>query len=212
MTCMKSVSINTKALQYFIEAFGKKIRQWKHYLPIINIALLVGAVSLAIACVLLVYSTPENTTKPEKGAEESLLKRNNLPPLVRDAKTAEYYELILSNNPFSPNRTSWNPPETKTSSKQEEGAVAGVEQTAENQKKPKGTPPKITLRGIMILGDVRKALIVNPDKAKSKTPFVFIEEGEEIVEYKVKNIEQDHIKLDWYGEEHIITIRSNIKK
>ena len=205
---MKSINLNIKSLQYVIEAVGKKIKQWKHYLPIINLALLIGVTSLAIICVLLVYYPPENITKPEKHIEETLLKKNLLTPLAIDNKTADYYELMLSNNPFSPNRTAWNPPETKTDSKQEEGAA----QSTENQQKPKGTPKKITLRGIMILGDTRKALIENPDQTKNKKPFVFIEEGEEIAEYKVKNIEQDQVKLDWYGEEHIVIMRSNIKK
>jgi len=207
---MKSVNINIKSLQLFIENFGKKIKQWKHYLPIINLALLIGVASLAIICVLLVYRTPENITKPEKHIEETLLKKKPLVPLSIDNKTADYYELMLSNNPFSPNRTAWNPPQTKANSRQEEGAA----QSTENQQKPKGTgtPKKIALRGIMILGDTRKALIENPDQTKNKKPFVFIEEGEEIAEYKVKNIEQDQVKLDWYGEEHIVIMRSNIKK
>ena len=46
----------------------------------------------------------------------------------------------------------------------------------------------------MILGDIRKALIENPDQTKNKKPFIFIEEGEEIAEYKVKETEQDQIK------------------
>ena len=205
---MRSVNINTKSLQLVIETFGKKIKQWKHYLPIINLALLIGVASLAIACVLLVYHTPENITKPEKHIEETLLKKKPLVPLSIDNKTADYYELMLSNNPFSPNRTVWIPPETKTDSKQEVVAA----QSTENQQKPKGTPKIITLRGIMILGDTRKALIENPDKTKNKNNFIFIEEGEEVAEYKVKNIEQDQIILDWYGEEHIVNMRSNIKK
>ena len=205
---MKSVNINIKSLQYVIEAFGKKIKQWKHYLPIINLALLIGVASLAIICVLLVYHPLENITKPEKHLEETLLKKKPLVPLSIDNKTADYYERMLSNNPFSPNRTAWIPPETKTDSKQE----VVTAQSAQNQQKPKGTPKKITLRGVMILGDIRKALIENPDKTKNKNNFIFIEEGEEIAEYKVKNIEQDQVKLDWYGEEHIVNMRSNIKK
>ena len=205
---MKSINLNIKSLQYVIEAFGKKIKQWKHYLPIINLALLIGVTSLAIICVLLVYYPPENIIKPEKHIEETLLKKKPLIPLAIDSKAEDYYELMLSNNPFSPNRTAWNPPETKTDSKHEEVAA----QPAENQQKPKGTPKMITLRGIMILGDTRKALIENPDKTKNKNNFIFIEEGEEVAEYKVKNIEQDQLKLDWYGEEHIVNMRSNIKK
>ena len=206
---MKSINLNIKSLQPLIETFGKKVKQWKHYLPIINLALLIGIAGLAIICVLLVYHPPENMTKPERLTEETLFKKNPLTPLAVDSKSVDYYELMLSNNPFSPNRTAWNPPETKTDSKQEEGGAA---QSAENQQKPKGTPKKITLRGIMILGNTRKALIENPDQTKNKKPFIFIEEGEEIAEYKVINIEQDQLKLDWYGEEHIVNMRSNIKK
>ncbi|HHT9136265.1 MAG TPA: hypothetical protein ACFYEK_03380 [Candidatus Wunengus sp. YC60] len=209
---MKPVNINIKSIQPVIETVGKKLRQWKHYLPLINLALLVGSAGLAIACVLLVYHAPENITKPEKHVDESLVKKNSLPPLVPSIKTTDYYELILSNNPFSPNRTAWVPPETKTDAKHEENASQASAQTAENQQKPKGIPKKITLRGIVILGDTRKALIENPDQTKNKKPFIFIEEGEEIAEYKVKNIEQDQVKLDWYGEEHIVIMRSNIKK
>lgn len=209
---MKAINLNIKSLQPIVETFGKKVKQWKHYLPIINLALLIGVASLAIICVLLVYYPPENITKPEKHIEETLLKKNLLTPLSIDTKTADYYELMLSNNPFSPNRTVWNPPETKMESKHEESAAQAAAQAAENQQKPKGTPKKITLRGIMILGDTRKALIENPDKTKNKNNFIFIEEGEEVAEYKVKNIEQDQLKLDWYGEEHIVNMRSNIKK
>ncbi len=205
---MKPVNINTKSLQLVIETFGKKIKQWKHYLPIINLALLIGVAGMAVTCVLLVYHTPENITKPKMHVEETLVKKNSLPPLVPSTKTTDYYKLILSNNPFSPNRTAWNPSETKTKSKQEERVV----QPTENQQKTKETPKKINLRGIMILGDIRKALIENPDKTKNKNNFIFIEEGEEVVEYKVKNIEQDQVKLDWYGEEYIVIMRSNIKK
>ncbi|MBM2834083.1 MAG: hypothetical protein HW406_1244 [Candidatus Brocadiaceae bacterium] len=208
---MKSINLNIKSLQPIIETFGKKVKQWKHYLPIINLALLIGVASLAIICVLLVYHPPENITKPEKHIEETLLKKNPLTPLSVDNKTADYYELMLSNNPFSPNRTAWNPPETKKdTTKAEESAAQLTDATA--QQKPKGTPKKITLRGIMILGDSRKALIENPDQTKNKKPFIFVEEGEEVAEYKVKNIEQDQVKLDWYGEEHIVVMRSNIKK
>ncbi|MBI5676946.1 MAG: hypothetical protein HZC52_00300 [Planctomycetes bacterium] len=106
---MKSINLNIKSLQPVIETFGKKVKQWKHYLPIINLALLIGIAGLAIICVLLVYHPPENITKPEKYIEETLLKKNPLTPMSVDNKSADYYELMLSNNPFSPNRTAWNP-------------------------------------------------------------------------------------------------------
>lgn len=202
-------SINTKSLWLVIETFGKKVKQWKHYLPIINLVLFLGVIGLAIICVLLVYYPPENPMKSEKYAEGIPAKNTVLPPLDKDTKPINDYELILSNNPFSPNRTAWAPPETKPDIKQQEERVA---QLVENQPKPRGAPKKITLRGILILGNTRKALIENPDQTVNKKPFIFIEEGEQIAEYKVKNIEPDQIKLDWYGEEQVVVMRSNIKK
>lgn len=209
MTSMKSININTKSLWFVIETFGKKVKLWKHYLPIINLVLLIGVIYLTVVSVLLVYSPPDDAIKSEKYGEEIPMKIDPLPPLDMDAKPINDYELILSNNPFSPNRTAWAPPETKAESKKQEEAIA---QATENQQKPRGTPRKITLRGTLILGGIRKALIENPDQAVNKKPFIFIEEGEEIAEYKVKNIEPDQIKLDWYGEEQIVVMRSGIKK
>lgn len=205
---MRSININTKALQIVIETFNKKVKRWKYYLPMFNLILFIGVTSLAIICVLLVSYPQRNTIKSEKYGEEISLKKISLPPLLTDTKTINYYEPILSNNPFSPSRTRWNPPEIKMNSIPEEGIV----QSVVNQQKPKGTPKKITLQGILIIGNTRKALIENPDKMNNNKPFIFIEEGEEIAEYKVKSIEPDQIKLDWYGEEQVIVMNSTIKK
>lgn len=202
--------IDAKSLWVVLETCGKKVRRWKQYLPIINLVLFVGVTGLAMICVLLVYYPPEKTLKLERYTEETPAKNIPLPPLDAIPKPVNHYELILSNNPFSPNRTVWAPPQTSSVPIHREEVIA---QPGENQQqKPRGTPKKITLRGILILGDTRKALIENPDQTKNKKPFIFIEEGEEIAEYKVKNIEPDQIKLDWYGEEQIVIMRSNIKK
>jgi hypothetical protein len=208
---MKSFRVNTKSLWLILETFVKKVKRWKHYLPVINLVLLTGVIGLTGVCVLLVYNPPENTIKLEKYRGESPVNSKPLPSLDAGAKPIDHYELILSNNPFSPNRTTWNPPETKKEAGREEVAAPQVWH-AENQQKPRGTPKKITLRGILILGNTRKALIENPEQTKNKKPFIFIEEGEEIAEYRVKNIEPNQIKLDWYGEEQIVVMRSNIKK
>lgn len=209
---MKSLKI--ESLWVTIEPFVKKVKQWKHYLPVINLFLLIGVVSLAIVCVLLVYYPSVTSMKPDK-EEESISGANApLPPLRTDARPIHDYDPIVSNNPFSPNRTGWAPPEAKTEPTMP-GSIPPEEgggQPVEDQPKPRGTPTKITLRGILILGNIRKALVENPDQTSNKKPFVFIEEGEEIAGYKVKNIEPDRVKLDWYGEEQIVVMRSNIKK
>lgn len=208
---MKPVTINLKSLQGILEKFGKKLKQWKYYLPIFNLALFVGVISLAIICALLVYYPPVNTTKPEINQKEIHLQYSALPPVVTDAKPMDSYETIASNNPFSPNRSQWNPQQTQ----QPKTEIMNTEDDAEpfaQQQKPTGTPAKFNLQGIMIIGSERKALIENPNKSNNEKPFVFVSEGEEVAEYKVKKIEPDQIILDWYGEEITISMRSNIKK
>ncbi len=216
---MKPGKINNGTALLILESLGKKARQWKHYLPIINLALLIGVAGLAIVCVLMVYFPPESALKPEKPTADGLAKKNPLLPLATDSKTVDAYELMLSNNPFSPDRNVWNPVQTKAAAKHEESAAppapapqAVAQPPVVTPEKPKGPPKKITLRGIMVIGSTKKALIENPDPAKYKTPLIFIEEGEEVVEYKVKHIDEDQIRLDWYGDEQIFVMRSNIKK
>jgi hypothetical protein len=207
---MKSANINLKSLQHVTNFFSKKLKQWKHYLQIINLVLLIGTSALAIICVLLIYLPPESTVKKEKHVDNISINRNLLTPIAKDAESIDQYESILSSNPFSPARTAWAPQtsvETKTAKEEPPPATKPAD-----EQKPKEPPKKINLRGIMIIGDIKKALIENPDTSKNKNQFIFIEEGEDIVGYKVKNIEPDQIILDWYGEEQIIAMRSNIKK
>lgn len=213
--------MNIRSLPSITKSFGKKIKKWKHYLPLINLALFIGVISLTVVCVMFVYYSSENAIESERNGEEVPINKKPLPSLTVTPKTIDHYDLILSNNPFSPNRTAWTSPGTKTgqkhadSAKQEEeaaAAAAAASPPVENQQKPRGAPKKITLRAVLILGEIKKALIENPDKTKNPKAFIFIEEGEEIAEYKVKNIESDQIRLDWYGEEQVVVMRSNIRK
>ncbi len=210
---MKPIFINVKSLQPILGKLGKKVKQWKYYLPILNLALFIGVISLAVICVLLVYYPPVATTKSEKNQTETPLQYSALPPIAVDARPMDAYEAIAAHNPFSPTRSQWNPQQTQ------QPKIEPKNTTTEDNEKPsaqkqisKGTPAKVALQGIMIIGNERKALIENPNKTNSGKPFVFVSEGEEIAEYKVKKIESDQIILDWYGEEIIIAMRSNIKK
>src|SRR3990167_1658139 len=106
---MKSANINLKSLQHVTNFFSKKLKQWKHYLPIINLVLLICTSALAIICVLLIYFPPESTVKKEKYVENISINKNLLTPLAKDAKSIDQYESILSSNPFSPARTAWVP-------------------------------------------------------------------------------------------------------
>lgn len=213
------MNINTKSVWIVIKTFKKKIKQWKYYLPIINLGLCIGVVSLVIICIVLVFHPSKDIVRSEEYREEVPVNKNPLPSLATNTKTINDYERILSSNPFSPNRTAWISPEIRKDSEQgayeeeeNEDEDEGVEQTVVSQQKPRGTPVKIVLQGILILGNIKKALIENPDKMTNKKPFIFVEEGDEIAEYKVKNIESNLIKLDWYGEEQIVVMRPGIKE
>ncbi len=211
---MKPISINVKSLQPIFEKLGKKVKQWKYYLPILNLTLFIGVISLAVICVLLVYYPPVAITKSEKNQKDPPLQYSALPPIAVDAKPMDAYEAIAAHNPFSPTRSQWNQQQTQQPKiePKNNNTTEDNENPSAQKQKSKGAPVKLTLQGIIIIGNERKALIENPNKANSGKPFVFVSEGEEIAEYKIKKIDSDQIILDWYGEEVTIVMRSNIKK
>lgn len=211
-------SINTKSLQLIAGVLKKRVKQWKYYLPMINLAFFAGVAVLGIICVLQVCNPPEDTLKPEQYKEKLPGKEKPLPS-DKEARAIDYYEPMVSSNPFSPNRIAWVSPEEKKNLKntiiekdddEDEEEVAQITKDRETQQKPRGAPAKITLQGILILGNTKKALIENPDKTGNKKAFIFVEEGEEIAEYKVTHIGADLIKLDWYGEEQVVAMRPNL--
>lgn len=210
---MKPISLNVKSLQPIFEKFGKKAKQWKYYLPILNLALFIGVISLAVMCVLLVYYPPVAITKSEKNQKEAPLRYSALPAITVDAKPMDSYAAIAANNPFSPTRSQWNQQQTQQpKTEPNNNIVEDGEKPAAQKQKTRGSQAKLTLQGIMIIGNERKALIENPNKSNSGKPFIFVSEGEEIAEYTVKKIDSDQIILDWYGEEVTVVMRSNIKK
>ncbi|MBE7547262.1 hypothetical protein KsCSTR_33630 [Candidatus Kuenenia stuttgartiensis] len=209
------MKINTHYLQIIAKILTEKLRRWKNYLPVINLILLVSFLGMVGISVLLVYKPPEDTIKRSDFIEKAPDNKKQLTFLDKDKKTIDDYETLLSNNPFSQDRSDWRPSEKKIKTAtakrdplpKKEEPIPKVE-----EQKPKGNPKPIKLFGILILGDVKKALILNPDREKNKSAYIFIEEGESIVDYKVKNIEKDRIKLDWYGQEHVVVMRANIRK
>lgn len=210
---MKSVKINTQHLQAAAKSLAEKARHWKNYLPVINLVLLISLLGMVAICVLLIYKPQEEMIKRVEFVEKALDNGKQLTFLDKDKKTINHYETLLSNNLFSRDRNDWRPVEKKKITPKKNSSPKKEESTPkEEEQKPKGHPKPIKLFGILILGDVKKALILNPDREKYKSAYVFIEEGEEIVDYKVKSIEKDKIKLDWYGEEHIFVMRANIRK
>jgi len=210
------MKINNTHLKSIGSIIAHKIKQWKNYLPLINLVLMLILLSLVALCVILVNKSTkdaiERRTQFVKQSSENQVKFSSL---KIDEEMINRQEYFLSNNPFSQDRTDWKPKKKKKPAKSKSKSMSQKEIKAlveEAKNRPKGDPKPIELKGILILGDIKKALIKNPDREKNKKPYIFIEEGQEIVDYTVKNISEDRIELDWYGEEHIVVMRSNIKQ
>ncbi len=118
----------------------------------------------------------------------------------------DFYDIVATRNIFSPQRKDW--------------VVKAVipkaselkKNTIQNKKKAfAGKPKKFVLHGILIAGDMKKALINNPLKGVRKEKTLYVEEGEDLDGYKVTSIEKDRIKLDWNGEEIVVLLYSGAK-
>jgi hypothetical protein len=82
-----------------------------------------------------------------------------------------------------------------------------VDLAAEEESKQKALsekPIKIVLNGVVITGDVKKALVNIPMTGVSKNRTLYVEEGDGLEGYKVTSIEPDQIRLDWQGEEMVV--------
>ena len=58
-------------------------------------------------------------------------------------------------------------------------------------------PIEIVLYGIVIAGDIKKALVNIPISGVSKNRTLYVEEGDGLEGYKVTGIEPDQLRLDW---------------
>ncbi len=115
------------------------------------------------------------------------------------------YTIISTKNVFSPQRKEWVVKATTPKS------VKSVKRRLSKKKSLSGKPRKIILHGIVIAGDIKKALIKNPMTGISGKRTLYVEEGEEIEGYMVTSIESDQIRLDWRGEEIIIKLYTGLE-
>ncbi len=182
----------------------------KYLLSLINLVLICIAIILfAIIGALYFHSTPNGISAitdsidfqdngDEFAADESV--ENEISG--EQIRLKEDYGIIAEKNIFSPERKEW--------------VVKVIEPKKRNipinkpreKKIPKKNPRKIVLHGVIIAGDIRKALINNPSKGGGRKRTIYIEEGDELEGYKVMSIESDHIKLDWGGEEIVVNLYS----
>jgi len=182
----------------------------KYLLSLINLVLICIAIILfAIIGTLYFHSTPNGISaitnsidfqdnEDEFAADESA--ENEISG--EQIRSNEDYGIITEKNIFSPERKDW--------------VVKVIEPKKRNitinkprgKKIPKKNPGKIVLHGVIIAGDIRKALINNPLKRGGGKRTIYVEEGDELEGYKVMSIEPDHIKLDWDGEEIVVNLNS----
>lgn len=122
-----------------------------------------------------------------------------------EEQKGDAYTIITKRNIFSPQRKEWVVKAIK---------LKPVDLAKKRKPKKKaftGKPKKIVLHGIVIAGNIRKALINNPMTGVIKKKTLYVEEGDELDGYKVISIESDRIRLDWHGEEIVVMLYSGVK-
>jgi hypothetical protein len=186
----------------------------KCLLHVTNLILLGLVMILATISICLYYYMPvADVTKLAK--ETDVSSADKVLPDVESIDTDsssmdkledEFYNIIVTRNVFTPNRKDWI-------------VKAVIPKASEIPKKSArikakpfaGKPKKFVLHGILIAGDIKKALINNPLKGVRKEKTLYVEEGEDLDGYKVTSIEKDRIRLDWNGEEIVVLLYSGAK-
>ena len=188
-------------------------------LHVANLALFAIVMMLTIASTLIYYLVPitkvselnkmVDTQKVETdlNAEPPDTESATVDPVQNEVQGNEFFSVINERNVFSDKRKDWV---VKAAIPKPSGLKKKKEKNLVKKRKPAGKPKKIILHGVVIVGDVKKALINNPLKGVSKKKTLYVEEGDELEGYKVTSIEDDQIRLDWHGEEIIIPLYSGL--
>ena len=191
-------------------------------LHIANLALLGLVIMLSAASVLVYYLIPVITESDlsemiearemeiTDDAEFTDIETQDADSETDDVVDNKSFSVINEKNMFSHMRKEWvvkavipNASERKKKERAKKGLA--------KKKALAGKPKKIILHGVVIAGDLKRALINNPLKGVSKKTTMYVEEGDELEGYKVTSIEKDKIRLDWHGEEIIVTLYSGLK-
>ncbi len=179
----------------------------KYLLYVINFALICIVIILGIISASMYFFSPViNDSELSRVAdirEDVVLpdiKSIDVNPPEENKLSEGNYNIISAKNAFSPQRKEWV---VKVAIPK---PIKSVRKRISRKKSLSGKPKKIVLHGIVIAGDIKKALIKNPRTGVSKKKTLYVEEGEEIEGYIVTSIESDQIRLDWRGEEIIVKL------
>ncbi len=158
--------------------YGSKCLFYVTNLALICIVIILSIVSVSIYFFMPVVDVLEFSEKINiQEAEEALsvVEPVDVEPFDVEEKKVDAYAVIAKKNVFSHQRKEWvvkvvmpNPSELAKKKKLARKRVSAVK------------PKKIVLHGIIMAGDMRKALISNPLTGVSKKKTLYVEEGEEI--------------------------------
>ena len=180
-----------------------------------NLALVCLIIILSIISALLYFSRPVTDVSAilediyKQKSDDLIIDSSFVGETPSEAEILqdEEYSVVSNGNIFSPDRKEWVAKVETFMPK----PVQVVEKDALKEESLFRKPGKIILHGIIIAGDVRKALINNPTRGVDKKGTIYVEKGSEIEGYRVVSIEPDHIKLDWQGEEIIVKLYSGLE-
>ncbi len=119
-------------------------------------------------------------------AQDAARKPNQLPPVAKAGTESRLqpesaYEDVVAENLFSPDRAEYIPEAADPDPVEEDVRISGE---------------KVVLYGVLMLGDVKKALINNVDTKKDPRSQLWIAEGDQIGNLRVDQIEQDFVVLN----------------
>lgn len=189
----------------------KKLSSSKYLLPLANLILICIVIILFAISGVFYFSSPVKDISKVAGSIE--LQENEdgynkgifsgVDKALGQIKTNDDYSVISNRNIFSSERKEWvtNASILKT--------ISVVKREIKKKNTPSRQPRKIILYGVILAGDIKKALINNPRMGAGRKRTLYVVEGEDVEGYKVKSIESDHIKLDWQGEEIIVKLYIN---
>ncbi|GAX59477.1 permeases of the major facilitator superfamily [Candidatus Scalindua japonica] len=190
-------------------------------LTLFGVVIMLTIASVLIYCLMPVMDVSDLSTMVEVRKKEVVTATVPSDPESVDVGSKkedvienEAFNIITERNVFSHNRKEWVVKAVipkRSEIKKKNLAKKEIAKKAMAKKKAMaGKPKKIVLHGIVIVGDIKKALINNPLKGVSKKKTMYVEEGEDLEGYKVTSIEKDRIRLDWHGEEIVVLLYSGL--
>ena len=157
---------------------------------LVNILLAAGVVFFAVKTheVWKHRDMPAETAAPpaneEKAGERRFAKRN-LP-------SESSYKTLVDKNLFADDRSEYLPPEPEPEPEPEPVAAVEEEKGPDSEPQPEIKPfegfgKKVTLYGVVLFSDYKKALISNPDRGRDAPKDVWVAKGDVVMEMKQRD-------------------------